>query len=83
MGIDFGTDSSSLADFGRDGAPHVLRNSLNQTRTPTAVDVMNDRLALGGGFAEHGFEDGDDMGRAEANGSPDRPITLNDCKRAY
>ena len=75
MGVDFGTDSSSLADFGRDGAPHVLPNRRGEGRTASAVDVAPDRLTLGGGLEV----DGDAEHAIDARG----PVPMSGFKRMF
>ena len=51
-GIDFGTDFSSLADFGPDGDPHVRPNRAGDPRTASAARVDADRVRLDPGLTE-------------------------------
>ncbi|MFH5805090.1 Hsp70 family protein [Alienimonas sp. DA493] len=90
VGIDFGTDSSSLADFGPDGAPHVQPNARGELRTASAVNVSPNRLTLGRCFGDAGRNGGngcfdDDEPDCDSDGEdPDgRPVAMAGFKRTY
>ena len=86
VGIDFGTDTSSLADFGRDGAPHVLPNRRGEGRTASAIDVTADRLTLGrglGGSDPDGNDAGEHGAAADSDEVPVEPVPMSGFKRMY
>ncbi|QDT17128.1 Hsp70 family protein [Alienimonas californiensis] len=85
VGIDFGTDSSSLADFGPDGAPHVQPNARGELRTASAVNVSPNCLTLGTPFGDDQDADetqfeGDEPESGNAEGCP---ISMAGFKRMY